>query len=109
MKAGNFDTKNINFKSINKKLFMINIFLLMAFFAVQIIITSRYGTKTQEIDLTRSQKDTVRQENKYLESEIDKAKTYASTKTVIKKYDLVQKTTTFVDDANFDGLAVKVN
>lgn len=100
--------KTINFKNINQKLLLINGILLVAFFSAQVIATSHYGTKTQEIDATRSEKDAVRQENKFIESEIDKAKTFTSTRDIIEKYNLVEKGTTFVDDANFDGLAVQV-
>jgi len=102
--------KTIDFKDVNKRLIIINGILLLAFFAVQVVITSQYGTKTQEIDATRAEKDSVRQENKYLESEIDKAKTFSATKDVIDKYKLVETPTTFVDNANFNasGLAVQV-
>lgn len=100
--------KTINFKNINKKLLFINGILLLAFFSAQVIATSHYGTKTQEIDATRLEKDAVRQENKFLEAEIDKARTFTATKDIIEKYNLIEKGTTFVDDANFDGLAVQV-
>lgn len=98
---------SISFKRINKRLIILNAVLVLAFFGVQIFATSVVGTKTQEIDYTRNQKNEIRQENSFLEAEIAKEKSLAEAKEVVDKYKLQEKDVNFLQEANLQGVALK--
>lgn len=93
-------------KKVNKKLILANIALVTLFFISQILVMSILGTKTQEIDIIRSEKEELRLENEILTSEIDKAKSVTSSQEVKDRYGLVEKNVTFLDVNEFDDLAL---
>jgi len=98
---------SISFKRLNSRLLIINAVLVLAFFGVQVFVTSFVGTKTQEIDFTRNQKTEIRQENSFLEAEIAKEKSVAQAQDVISKYNLHEKEVNFLQEANLQGVALK--
>jgi len=91
---------------INKKLFIVNLILIVAFFISQIAVTHVIGTKAQEVDNTRTSKGQLREENKFLEAEIAKLKSLSAIKDVADKYNLVEKNVTYLDAPNFDSVAL---
>lgn len=94
-------TEKTNFKNINKNLIYFNVALIVLFFVSQILVTSILGTKTQEIDNIRNEKETLRLQNEILTSDIDKMKSVASSEEIKEKYNLVEKKVTFLsDDSN---------
>jgi len=109
MNNNNFLQKqgSVSFKKLNKRLVAFNALLILAFFGVQIFVTSFVGTKTQEIDYTRNQKTELRQNNSFLEAEIAKEKSVAQAQDVIEKYSLQEKEVNFLQEANLQGVALK--
>jgi len=100
---------NISFKRLNKRLIILNAFLLLGFFGVQIFVTSFVGTKTQEIDYTRNQKTNLRQQNSFLEAEVAKEKSLTQAQGIIEKYSLSEKEVNFLQEANLQGVALNYN
>ena len=100
-------TEKNNYKSINSRLIVLNVVLVILFFVTHILITSIVGTKTQEIDLVRYEKQNLRLQNEILTSDIDKSKSVASSEEIKEKYNLVEKKTIFLDGDNFDEIAFK--
>ncbi|MEP7103552.1 MAG: hypothetical protein ABI721_02495 [Candidatus Dojkabacteria bacterium] len=97
--------KLISFKKINKKLITLNVFLIIAFFASQILITSVLGTKTQEIDEIRQRKEELRLQNEILTAQIDKSKTINASQELVDRLKLTSKDITFLNDSSTDDLA----
>lgn len=98
---------SISFKRLNSRLLILNAVLVLAFFGVQVFVTSFVGTKTQEIDFTRNEKTELRQENSFLEAEIAKEKSISQAQDVIGKYGLQEKEVNFLQEANLQGVALK--
>ena len=96
----------VNIKQLNKKLILANIFMLVGFFGLQIFITSFVGTKTQEIDYTRNQKNELRRQNSFLEAEVAKEKSVTQALKLVQKYNLVEKNVNFMQEANLQGVAL---
>ncbi len=105
MRNNNLNKENTSFKSINKRLILINVGLIVLFFVSQILVTSILGTKTQQIDIIRNKKENVRLLNEILTSEIDKSKSLASSTEVKDKYNLVEKNVTFLEGDSYDEVA----
>lgn len=101
-----YKQSSISFKRINKRLFILNTFLILTFFAVQILVTFSVGTKTQEIDYTRKQKQSLRQENAFLEAEVAKEKSLSEAQKIIDKYGLQEKGVNFLQESNLQGVAL---
>lgn len=95
-------TEKTSFKRINKKLILVNAGLIVLFFVSQILVTSILGTKTQEIDVIRNEKENLRLQNEILTSEIDKLKSVASSEEIKDKYNLVEKNVTFLEGEDND-------
>ncbi len=109
MNNNNFLQKqnSISFKRLNSRLLALNAILVLAFFGMQVFVTSFVGTKTQEIDFTRNAKTEIRQENSFLEAEIAKEKSVSQAQDVITKYNLQEKEVNFLQEANLQGVALK--
>lgn len=101
--------KKKNFISINNRLVVLNALLLLAFFASQILITSLVGTKSQEIDQIRSEKNELRSENKIVSAEIDRLKSFAAAEEIINKYHLQAKDVIFLEESDLNGLALDLS
>jgi hypothetical protein len=102
-------TKKYNFARINAKLVLGNALLLVGFFAVNILLASSVGTKSQEIDSIRSEKNELRSQNRILSAEIDRMKSLVEARDIEAKYNLVEKDVTYFEEADFDGLALKLD
>jgi cell division protein FtsB len=85
-----------SFSNLNKRLFLILLFVMFVYFVVQIIATAISNTY-QDISYLRSQKEQLRRENEILVSEIGKAKSYISAQDIIEKYKLEKKNINYVD------------
>ncbi len=90
----------MNFKVLNKNVIVLNAILGIGFFLSQILVTSFLGTKSQEIDSIRIQKDRLRLENEMLVSEINKEKTVNGSLGVSAKYQLQEKTVNYLLDSS---------
>ncbi len=90
----------MNFKVLNKNVIVLNIILGVGFFLSQILVTSVLGTKSQEIDSIRIQKDRLRLENEMLISEINKEKTVNGSLGISEKYQLQEKTVNYLLDSS---------
>lgn len=99
--------KQDEISKINRKLFFIGIILIIGFFLVEIASMAVVGTRTQEIDSIRRQKQELRLQNSLITSQIDASKSISSTIEVKDKYELVQKTVTFLDNPSSDEVALK--
>lgn len=91
---------------LNAKLTLVILVLVFAFFTSQILVTSRVGTKSTEIDIIRSEKDTLRLENEILKSKIDEAKSIQNFQDIQKKLDLSEKTVQLLNPQEPDNLAL---
>lgn len=88
----------ISLSSANSLLVRANLIMLISFFVIQILVTATLGTKSQEIDSIRTEKDKLRQQNNILTSQINEAKTIASTKEIQEKYNLQEKGVNFLEN-----------
>lgn len=83
--------KNSIFRKVNKRLAVILIIVGGLFFTVQIVVLSRVGTKSQEIEITRSELEEIRRENEKLTAAIDKERSIEEIKSSIEDELLLEK------------------
>jgi hypothetical protein len=105
-KHQNIEKNKITFVSLNRKIILVDVLLLVGFFVSQIFVMSILGTKTQEIDFIRNDKEKIRLQNEILISEINKAKSLATTTEVKEEYDLTQKSVEILEDKNTSEVAL---
>jgi hypothetical protein len=102
---GTIQKRKISFNRLNKRLFIVNGFLLAIFFIGQIAVTSMVGTKSSEIETIRAEKDRLRLENEILTAKIDEAKSVDRAKDVISKYNLQEKQVNVLNEGNDESVA----
>lgn len=108
-RVADIQQKKKNFISINNRLVVLNGLLLVGFFVSQILITSLVGTKSQEIDQIRSEKNELRSENKIISAEVDRLKSFAAAEEIIDRYHLQAKDVTFLEESDLNGLALDLS
>jgi len=98
--------KKVSFVKLNKHLTIILVLVLLAYFTIQIGVTSIVGTKGDALDQIRQEKDQLRQENEILSAKIDKAKAITAAANYIKEFDLKSKNIHFLQEPNTNNVAL---
>ena len=78
-------------KSINKKLFIVTLILLVLFFVSQMYFTASIGTQSGTIELIRQEKKQLRLENEILSAKIDQKLSLSEILSKAKDLNLEQK------------------
>lgn len=66
------------FNSLNKRLVLFIILLVIVFFVVQFYMTSKIGTSNAAIEQIRNEKNALRLENEILSAKVDEAKSLSN-------------------------------
>lgn len=104
-REGQNQTPKISLTAANSMLLRACLVLLVAFFIIQMLVTATLGTKSQEIDAIRAEKDKLRLQNDIVTSQINEAKTIAATKEVQEKYNLHEKGVNFLENPDQNVIA----
>lgn len=80
--------------------------MFFLYFAIQIGIAAILGSKTQEIDRIRNEKERLRLQNEILTSQIDRSKSISSSQHIKEKYGLVEKDVIFLNSEENQDLAL---
>ena len=98
--------KKISFKRLNRNLIIVLIISLVGYFAIQIVVTSLIGTKSDTLDTIRAQTEQLRRQNEILSSQIDQAKSLASAQGFATQKRLNAKNVDFLIKPDTNNLAL---
>lgn len=94
------------FKSINKRLGLLIILLLIAFFGAQFYMTSKIGTSNAAIEQIRIEKNSLRLENEILSAKVDESKSLTKIMEAASQLNLEPRNVTEIPAMSGESVAV---